>query len=347
MAASPYNLNCVGNEGGALEYLNKCQFPPGLQNFFLESLKSTPIRYIVCDDSGSMNEHDGSIYNFPKQDKAYKYSSKPTVSNCSRWNELKETIDFHVNLSYYGQIATNIRFLNRGSHYRIGFPDTIHSDGETLNTVKDLFNTDPSGGTPLCTTIQDIALEISQIAPFLKNNNHKVALIIYTDGEPSDGNFKSTIDILKNLPVFVVIRLCTDLSSVQSYWAEVEKNVELNLDIIDDYKNEALEIYNVNNFLNYCYPIHKIREYGITDRIFDHLDEGSLTLDQVKKYVSYFLSPEDFAKIPDITNPKQFFAALNEFAPKFQFFDPVKGKLAPFLHVSALKRKHKTSCVIN
>ena len=52
-----------------------------------------------------------------------------------------------------------------------------------------------------------------------------MALIIATDGEPSDGNIVEAMRPLHDLPVWVVVRLCTDDSRIGSYWSEVDKQV--------------------------------------------------------------------------------------------------------------------------
>ena len=48
---------------------------------------------------------------------------------------------------------------------------------------------------------------------------------------------------LKNLPVWVVIRLCTNDNSMTQYWNGIDSEVELNMDVIDDPLGEAKEIH--------------------------------------------------------------------------------------------------------
>jgi hypothetical protein len=45
------------------------------------------------------------------------------------------------------------------------------------------------------------------------------------------------------LPVWVVIRLCTNENAIVSYWNNVDKEIELNMDVIDDPLGEAKEIH--------------------------------------------------------------------------------------------------------
>ena len=48
---------------------------------------------------------------------------------------------------------------------------------------------------------------------------------------------------LEKLPVWVVIRLCTDEDKMATYWSNVDSEMELSMDVIDDHLGEAKEIY--------------------------------------------------------------------------------------------------------
>ena len=48
---------------------------------------------------------------------------------------------------------------------------------------------------------------------------------------------------LQHLPVWVVIRLCTDEDKMVDYWNNIDNEIELNMDVIDDPLGEAQEIY--------------------------------------------------------------------------------------------------------
>ena len=47
------------NEAGAREFLSGSRWPLGLQETFLQNLSRIPIRFFICDDSGSMIASDG------------------------------------------------------------------------------------------------------------------------------------------------------------------------------------------------------------------------------------------------------------------------------------------------
>ena len=40
-------------------YLNKLDWPVGLQNLLIDGVKNVPSKFFVCDDSGSMMNIDG------------------------------------------------------------------------------------------------------------------------------------------------------------------------------------------------------------------------------------------------------------------------------------------------
>lgn len=58
-AAPPRRVFSI-NEAGARDYLGKLNWPYGLTDVVIEGLKKVPFRTFICDDSGSMNESDGS-----------------------------------------------------------------------------------------------------------------------------------------------------------------------------------------------------------------------------------------------------------------------------------------------
>ena len=47
------------NEAGAREILSANKWPIGLQDTFINNLSLIPIRFFICDDSGSMMASDG------------------------------------------------------------------------------------------------------------------------------------------------------------------------------------------------------------------------------------------------------------------------------------------------
>ena len=53
--------------------------------------------------------------------------------------------------------------------------------------------------------MSEIIQQITELAPMLRAKNKKAAIIIATDGEPSDGDIAETMRPLRNLPCYLVI----------------------------------------------------------------------------------------------------------------------------------------------
>jgi hypothetical protein len=83
------------------------------------------------------------------------------------------------------------------------------------------------------------------------------------------------------------IRLCTDNKEVVQYWNKVDSVLELNLDIIDDFLGESKEIGRMNNWLTYGEPLHRLREFGVTAKAIDMIDEVSLSAEQMRSLCAF------------------------------------------------------------
>ncbi len=68
---------------------------------------------------------------------------------------------------------------------------------------------------------------------------------------------------LESLPVWVVVRLCTNEEKIVNYWNKVDYNLEIDMDVIDDCIREASDIFEHNPWLTYGEPLHRLREFGI------------------------------------------------------------------------------------
>ena len=202
------------------------------------------------------------------------------VTVCSRWTELVDALKFHVGVARHGRAPSEFRLLNSSEPILIG----DGADDAGYEKLLKLFNEPPNGTTPLCRHINEIIFRIREMEPDLRKTNQKVAVIIATDGESSDGDIAQAMRPLKDLPVWIVVRLCTDEDSVVDYWNNLDKELELNMDVLDDISGEAEEVFESNCWLTYGEPMHRIREFGVPFREFDMLDEKLLTLDQLKRF---------------------------------------------------------------
>lgn len=107
-------------------------------------------------------------------------------------------------------------------------------------------------------------------------------VIIATDGEASDGNLVEAMRPLKSLPVWIVLRLCTDEQRIVDYWNDIDQQLELNMEVLDDFKGEALEVKAHNPWLTYGEPLQRMREFGVHTKEIDFLDEQKCQLAQIR-----------------------------------------------------------------
>ena len=246
-------------------FLSNLGWPEGLRRQMVENWEQFPYRFMILDDSGSMSMRDGTM--LMKQGKF----QKPV--GCSRWKEMSSSVEFHAELADVSKAPTEFCFLNNGAPIVVGEEE---DDGENMGKVKKILDGSPSGGTPLVRVLNEVHAKIKRMEPTLRQRNQKVSLTIFTDGVASDGNLEAVLRKFHHLPVWVVIRLCTSEDSIVDYYGEIDNNIETEMDVLDDQKGEAAEVYKVNNFIAYGQPLHLMRESGCRVKVFDHLDERRL-----------------------------------------------------------------------
>jgi len=207
-----------------LKQLRDQGYTQGLSEELLQCTKSFPLRYWVVDNSGSMTRCDGTRLINTKNQNSIKMVS------CTRWKELQETVDYHAQLSALLAAPTTFRLLNNpGAHvgpqeFSIGDkgPELIQRDLEIARST--MSKVTPTGVTPLSKHIREIREEIAVLAPSLFDEGKRVAIILATDGLPTNqygiggpedlNDFTAALRCLEGLPVWIVVRLCTDEDKV-------------------------------------------------------------------------------------------------------------------------------------
>ena len=97
------------------------------------------------------------------------------------------------------------------------------------------FEDSPRGGTPLCKHIVEVVNQILPIAGTLRSKGQRAVVVIATDGESSDGDITACLRPLERLPVYLVIRLCTDDPKIVDYWNTIYASLELDMDVLDEF----------------------------------------------------------------------------------------------------------------
>jgi hypothetical protein len=49
------------NDGNLREFLTQKRWPDNMQTVFIQNVEQLPIRFFICDDSGSMSRDDGTV----------------------------------------------------------------------------------------------------------------------------------------------------------------------------------------------------------------------------------------------------------------------------------------------
>jgi hypothetical protein len=176
----------------------------------------------VCDDSGSM----GSFTDDQPSD--------PFGKKKTRWDELRETMNFILDLSTcLDKDGVDIFFLNR--------PPIMHVT--STSQIQVAFQTPPSGYTPTVKTLKYILQEKHAAVA-----EKKLLLILATDGQPTDdmGNvqLQEFIDYVKAKPknVFLSIVACTDDEMSIDYLKGLVINKFPQVEVTDDYRSERKQV---------------------------------------------------------------------------------------------------------
>ena len=255
----------------AREFLRGYNWTSGLIETYIKNLDLITHRFFILDDSGSMLTSDGSSPAIGADGSGRKIS-------CTRWVEMGDAIKFHAELADIAKAPSEFIFLNATKSYIVGKEE---DDGVAKNALIDVLDGSPGGATPLCTTISNLVQKIKQMEKKLRDNNERVSVTIFSDGSPSDGNLAPVLNQLHALPVWCVVRLCTDNDNVTNYYNGIDGQIELEMDVIDDFFGEATEVMYHNPWINYGLPVHRLRENGCRAKVFDHLDEKPLTKTEI------------------------------------------------------------------
>ena len=207
------------------------------------------------------------------------------MEKCTRWEELLNTTNFHISLSRLASAPSSFRLLNQATKFLVGCNDV-----EDAESIDKFINTAANGRTPLCETIAAVIQEIRIVEDQLREAGKLASLIILTDGEPTDGDFLEALKPLADLPVWIVIRLCTNDEKVVQYWNEIDSTIEFNIEVLADLNEEAVEVFTRNSWLTYSEPFHRLREFGISLKEMDMLDEVPLSLEQIALICSIMLA---------------------------------------------------------
>jgi hypothetical protein len=188
--------------------------------------------------------------------------------------------------------------------------------------------------------------------------NFQIAVILATDGLPTDDqgyggdeitqNFIKALRSLEGLPIWLVIRLCTDEDKVTDFYNQLDGMLELSLEVLDDFLGECKEVSSLNPWLNYALPMHRCRELGYHDRLFDLIDERPLTKGELRDFCVLLFGTE-FDRVPDpVVDWKGFITYVQESLNReVSQWNPLKKKVKPWISIKKLNKHYNgAGCTI-
>ena len=286
--------------------------PSGLRQTLTANTQSAiHKRFWIVDNSGSTSLDDGHCL---------LTSNDNGDEECSRWDEISETVESHIHLASSLGAPSEFRLLNppknggplvRGPHrFRVGYglntPSQASKDRKRARNI--MLRNEPSGRTPLPDSIREVRRDIIDMLPTLEEEGSKVCIVIATDGQNTNKHncgievqekerqedLVAALDSLRGLPVCVVIRLCTDWQPTLTFYNELDKRLDwLDIDVLDDHISEAEEVFEHNPWLTYARPLHRMREMGQDCRYFDLLDERPFCRREVKEFCALLFGCSD------------------------------------------------------
>lgn len=328
-----------------LEQLVQQGFTRGLAGSMAKNNQAFPMRFWIIDNSGSMQKADGHRI-------VDTLDSNAKIVPGTRWEEIRETVNYHIRAASLLKAPTCFRLLNDPGSCVGPQSFSVADAGGLLphQAIKIMQNTNPGGGTPLRQHIEDIYAQVSCMAPELQKTGSRAVVVIATDGLPTDemargGDYQQKLFVdalrsLEGLPVWLVIRLCTDDDDVVNFYNNLDEQLELSMDVLDDFCGEAMEVHEHNPWLNYALPLHRCREMGFYHRIFDLIDERQLTKSELREYFQLLLGDLDGVPDPSI----DWLGFCNEIERLLQEqnlqWNPVTKKMAPWVDMRSLHSRY-------
>jgi hypothetical protein len=325
-------------------------FPHGLALELGNARATYPRRFWVIDNSGSMRSNDGHQIRGTQ--------NNLTVVQCNRWTELQGAVEYHAELAGLLKATTIFRMLNDPGvtvgpqEFSVADTNSKSVENDVVRAKEIILKCGPTGVTPLAEHIIEFRERIRNMEHILRNQGQQAVIVLATDGLPSNPYGESTDEVqrefiealrsLQSLPIWIVVRLCTDDDEVVEYYNNLDQVLELPLEVLDDFFGEAKEICSANKWLNYALPLHRTREMGYHHRVFDLLDERLLNKDELREFLELLFGGTKLGTAPDIhTDWKGFVNVLKEVVKSEPMqWNPTTKKVGPWIDIKQLEKSY-------
>ena len=130
------------------------------------------------------------------------------------------------------------------------------------------------------------------------------------------------------------------------YWNEIDEDLELDMDVLDDLEGEAAEVNEAQPWLTYGAPLHRLREWGTSNKLFDLLDERPLAQHELPGFAALILGE---AACDGLPHPSLDWAGFLKALDKAQasakpVWDPARKRAQPWFSCRKLNKAHGGSC---
>eukprot|EP00441_Pelagodinium_beii_P016267 CAMPEP_0197657716 /NCGR_PEP_ID=MMETSP1338-20131121/44803_1 /TAXON_ID=43686 ORGANISM="Pelagodinium beii, Strain RCC1491" /NCGR_SAMPLE_ID=MMETSP1338 /ASSEMBLY_ACC=CAM_ASM_000754 /LENGTH=402 /DNA_ID=CAMNT_0043234153 /DNA_START=118 /DNA_END=1326 /DNA_ORIENTATION=+ len=323
------------------------QTPYFLADMLAHEDPSIALRIFLLDNSGSTSNADGHV--LEKTSLGHLHAAPST-----RWEEISEMALDQARWNAKGGVQSEFLLLNppcpqhpqEGRDFVVVNPKAGDADAQVRVLRNMLRQNGPRGTTPLTLRLQQLHRRLQQEM----KDGRRIMLSIVTDGVPTAPNGSGNLDRDKHdfvnqlraftasFNAFVVIRLATDDDEVVNYYNRIDEELELPMDVLDDLRGEAEEVYTCGNgWFAYTPLIHRIREGGTLEKLFDLLDERALKASEISKLMELLFRGRDDAPFP--RSPAELLKLGKEINSKAEHvYDARLDRLAPPLNIKLLER---------
>jgi hypothetical protein len=210
--------------------LREMGYTEGLVQGLDELKQKFPLRFWLVDNSGSMLESDGTEFRGERR------------VPCTRWAELQGAVSHHVRMAGILQTNTMFRLINEPGiadcprEFSVADPSSSVTIEESVRRAIGIVQRiSPHGWTPLTSHLDSIRDSLRGVERTLVSRGEQAVVVIATDGMPTDDSsntteaarqaFEHSLKEILQLPVWIVIRLCTDDHACVSYYNELDSKV--------------------------------------------------------------------------------------------------------------------------